>query len=490
MAGPSPVAINIVVNAGSAQEAIAKMRAEIARLEPAGVAAGRGATEANKGLAGLKTEMGRGRETAMFFTQALGEFGPQGRTAQIALSGLAGAFIGGGGLLAVLSLAQAAVRVFTARQVELAKEAEAARKAIKDLADEAARLGTTTSRSAVAQAQLIQMRKSEAEMQSALAQAIADDDEERTDKIREDLKRLENDRIQITYRIAGLRAAEAEAAAKVRKAERETAAKKEAKSSLTLEDVFSAHDALTDLYKSMGALRDSLWAGMSADVPMPTPAEWDAMAAATERAAFAAQTWEDAWSNAAASVESSLQGLAGSFAQSFSPMLTQSASFTEAMQEAGGAAETMGDTSGAAYAKMAQDALAALAVEAASRAIFEGAMALASLAVDNYKAAAQHGAAAAAFGVVAGVAGGAAYAIGQNRGMTASEKQQVEAARNANQTSLGSSSLTGSDSEIIKRETVYVIAPGGFTEAEVARVTARSIAAAERLGYMRGAEAT
>lgn len=76
----------------------------------------------------LKKGMGQARETAMFFTQSLGEFGPAGRTAQIAVSGIAGAIMGGGGVLLALSLAQAAVRLLVDWWKADAEEAAAAAK--------------------------------------------------------------------------------------------------------------------------------------------------------------------------------------------------------------------------------------------------------------------------------------------------------------------------------------------------------------------------
>jgi hypothetical protein len=77
----------------------------------------------------------------MFFTSALGELGPQGRTAQMAISGIAGAIMGGGGTLAALSLAQVGARLladawgdtteksraFAASQKSMWAEIEAAR---------------------------------------------------------------------------------------------------------------------------------------------------------------------------------------------------------------------------------------------------------------------------------------------------------------------------------------------------------------------------
>lgn len=95
-------------------------------------AGGRSAAGMDKGLRGLKESMGRSRETAMFFTSALAEFGPQGRTVQVALSGVLGVFLGGGGLLAALSLGQAAVRVFTDRNREAAETAKAAADAVAE----------------------------------------------------------------------------------------------------------------------------------------------------------------------------------------------------------------------------------------------------------------------------------------------------------------------------------------------------------------------
>lgn len=86
------------------------------------------------GLMELKASAGKARETAMFFTQALGEFGPQGRTAQIAISGVAGAIMGGGGVLIALGLAQAAIRLLVDAWQEEAKAEAAAKKAAEESA--------------------------------------------------------------------------------------------------------------------------------------------------------------------------------------------------------------------------------------------------------------------------------------------------------------------------------------------------------------------
>jgi len=471
MAGPNPVVV--------------KIGADTSQLKA-------GLNQAGSALNEMKQGMGRARESAMFFTQALGEFGPQGRTAQIALSGIAGAIMGGGGVLLALSLAQAGVRLLVDAWEEEAKAAEKAAKE-REAAAEKEAAATTRSLRVVGDAR-DSVREANRRLKGELA-GLTDAEVEH----REEVSRLKAEMVGLhgaKLRTAQLRLDEIQnLAAENERLRQQIEYKKLLKeldkgpgeaslgNAVDFVEMKATADAAKGLSETLDRLAKEVVSGTWAvAVPKMDDDIYNSM--------VAMEKWKTAIGEVQGALESAGREMANSFAQSFSPMLTQAASFTDAMEEAGGAAETMGDTSGAAYAKMAQDALAALAVEAASRAIFEGAMALASLAVDNYKAAAQHGAAAAAFGVVAGVAGGAAYAIGQNRGMTASEKQQVEAARNANQSSLGSSSITGSDSEITKRETVYVIAPGGFTEAEIARVTARSIAAAERLGYMRGAEAT
>jgi hypothetical protein len=515
MAGPNPVAINIVVNAGSAQEAIAKMRAEIASLQGAGDAAGKGAAAAGEGIKGLKEQMGRGRETAMFFTQALGEFGPGGRTAQVAISGIAGAFLGGGGLLAVLSLAQVAVRVFTAQQAEMAAKAEEARKAVRDLADEASRLGISSQRSAQAAAQLIELRKQRAELDRQLAEAEAADDEDRAKRLREDIAKLTNDEIQIRLRIPGLIAQESEARAQASKRDAETkdaALEKERKAAEAL-----AKDKADFETKMANAVFEreyenweKLYAKVLADIDEaerrakeiqeeigePDPDDLDeALGGGGKKGKDKNETAERIYEvkDAVEDLKKTGESFAGSFSASmalaFRPTLTSSKAFSAAMEEAGGAAQSTADLSSAAFAAIAQEALANLAMEAGSRAIFETAMGLATAATGN-PAAAGHFAAAAMFAGVAGAAGGGAYAIGQNRGMTAAEKQQVENQRDSQSSGGGGSSFTssGAGGTITKRETVIYIGNPLLSDAENARIAARTIGLANRLGYLRGVE--
>jgi hypothetical protein len=100
---------------------------------------GGASNETGKSIGQLKEGLGKARETAMFFTASLGEFGPAGRTAQIAISGIAGAIMGGGGILLALEGLRLAVRLITAAWEEEAKAAEEAQKKAKEAAEAAAR---------------------------------------------------------------------------------------------------------------------------------------------------------------------------------------------------------------------------------------------------------------------------------------------------------------------------------------------------------------
>lgn len=143
MASGTTLRFTVEVAADQAKQAL---KAMTLAFNEAGVKAnaalsgvGRGSREAASGIEVYKTQVGRARETAMFFTQALGEFGPAGRTAQIALAGIGGAIIGGGGVLLALSLAQAAVRLLVDVWEEDSKAAEDAAEKHKKAAEEANR---------------------------------------------------------------------------------------------------------------------------------------------------------------------------------------------------------------------------------------------------------------------------------------------------------------------------------------------------------------
>lgn len=105
------------------------------------------ADEAGKGFAKFKTEIGRSSSAMMFFTRSLGELGPGGQTAQIALSGLGGMLMGGGVVGLGLAAAQVGMRLLgdalgesseaTAKfRVELQQAADESKRRLADLAIE------------------------------------------------------------------------------------------------------------------------------------------------------------------------------------------------------------------------------------------------------------------------------------------------------------------------------------------------------------------
>jgi hypothetical protein len=88
-------------------------------------------------LAKFKEGLSRSREAAMFFTSSLREFGPAGQTAQIALSGIVGAALGGGGVLFVLEGIRVAVRLATEAWKASGEEIRKAKEDLKKYAAEA-----------------------------------------------------------------------------------------------------------------------------------------------------------------------------------------------------------------------------------------------------------------------------------------------------------------------------------------------------------------
>jgi hypothetical protein len=91
-------------------------------------------------VSSFKESLSRSREAAMFFTSSLGAFGAEGRTAQIAISGVAGALLGGGGVLLALQAVNVAARLFAETSRE---EAEASRKAAEAARERAAAYAKT-----------------------------------------------------------------------------------------------------------------------------------------------------------------------------------------------------------------------------------------------------------------------------------------------------------------------------------------------------------
>lgn len=185
----------------------------------------------------------------------------------------------------------------------------------------------------------------------------------------------------------------------------------------------------------------------------------------------------------------------------FGKVMRSSRAYAQAMKAAGAATGEQADFSAGAIAAWTQNILAGISAQAITKSIFylaEGyALAsnpiTASFAPLAFKAAAT-------FAAVGAVAGGAAIGIGQVRPMTEAERSSVAAAEERNQpgevgySSSGARELGGASGrdgfradvgERVVRETVYVIGPAGMTEAELARVTARSLEAAKRLDLVR-----
>lgn len=167
--------------------------------------------------------------------------------------------------------------------------------------------------------------------------------------------------------------------------------------------------------------------------------------------------------------------------------LLTSRRYEAALRAVGGAEkESAQERRNAVYAEL-QAVLAGLAKEAAVRALWEGAQAIASLAVYNFDAAAKHGAAAAAFAGVAAVAGAGAGAIGNNRGMTAQERQSVASAAESRANSTSSSARDAGNAataERTTREVVIVIGDPFETPQETARRAARRLGMAQQLNML------
>jgi hypothetical protein len=359
---------------------------------------------------------------------------------------------------------------------------------------------------------MIELRKQRRELEAALSKAEEDDDEKAVEDLRKTLKKLTEDEIQIRMRISGLQYAEAEKASEKRRQQQEEDERKrkplrDAAADLDKNRIRAgeipdskAMDAigfgLTDWQKDASAAMKG--AGMDGLGAMATAAmrlqELDLknIVAPLSEAEKAQMAWKDSIKQTTAEIEtlggSTMQGLASSVAGAFRPMLTHSTSYTRAMRAAGKEIENTSDLSGPAFAAMAQNALAGLAVEAAQRAIFYTAEGF-SMLFTNPAGASTKFVAAGLMAGIAGGAGGGAYAIGQNRGMTAAERQSVEDQKKMNEKPLddggGSFSSGRSGDGSIVRETRIVFLPPLMTEAEAAQWVTRAGATAARLDLAR-----
>jgi hypothetical protein len=529
------------------QFSLEEARSALAQLESQARAAGQRTGEGvsagvGKGLSGLKAQLGPARESMMFFTSALGEFGPAGRTAQTAITGLVGAIAGGGGLLLVLEGARLAASLVSDAMGDSAKEAEKFGQDMKRAAEESTRRLAELAQQ-IEHTRLVSAGLSADQATAAMTQRTAAEEYRRAAgtvaSLREEIAELRaNPYIGSDNRIASLKLelAKWEAASAAATAYRNQL---EVLKATQAEVGRAAQGGVAD--RNMGAVAEAAKAaaalaatearaGDAAAVARVNAELAEEVRAANERAAMR-QVEEDAKERARQkeidhesflmkwmedrhlatlaayeaqrqALENSLQmGAVRQFTQSvanaFTPVLTRSAAYNRAMKAAGVATQDMADFSAAAFAAMAQNALASMATEAAGRALFNLGLGLSMSAMGNPKAAEAY-AAAAEFAIVAGMGGAGALAIGATRGTTKAERASVEAAAagqdgavgttgGAREFGGGSTSSTGGTVTI--RETVFIVAGSEFeSPAETARRAARTLELVKRLDLERRAE--
>jgi hypothetical protein len=192
-------------------------------------------------------------------------------------------------------------------------------------------------------------------------------------------------------------------------------------------------------------------------------------------------------------LRSGLQTFARDAGAGLTQLTTRSRAYEQAMREAGDTTKYSADLSAAAFAAFAQNAIASVAQQAAVTAVYElaeglamSALSLAGMPMEG--SATAHYAAAAKYGVVAALAGVAAYGIGQTRGMTRAERDQVSAfeqqqasaaASSAGSAGSGTSSSSSSGGGTASPTREYVILLGNVeyweTPAEAARRLQRGL---------------
>ena len=420
-----------------------------------------------KGLAGLKAQVGPARESMMFFTSALGEFGPAGRTAQTAVAGVGSALMAATPLLAGVAAGMALVRLATGAISSSMEEADAKVKAttqsLKALTDasraaymaEAARLAqaqgvktfdlaqrllAATREEAAAKKDLAEAtwvwqsnaaRQRMEEAQATRRQILLEDEATRKLQAKTAVieagrqanadawKRQEEEAARLTA-AENKREADRKAAAQKREAElRKEDAAVVARINAELAEEERAANERAAVQK---AIDDAAERARQKEIDHESfMMEWtdrrhqETLAAIeAERQAFLASMPMDA-----------LRGFSSSVASAFGPMLSTSAAYTRAMRAAGKATSDSADLSLAAFSAIAQNAMASMATEAAGRALFETAAGFASWAWYDWNAAKNHFTSAAIYGSVAAIGGAGALAIGATRGMTAAEKASV-----------------------------------------------------------------
>lgn len=196
------------------------------------------------------------------------------------------------------------------------------------------------------------------------------------------------------------------------------------------------------------------------------------------------------WDGMRQNFEGYAETIVGSWASYFGQLLTQDTKFTREMKELTLERETLGmseteakekrlsiekqlaDEQGAAFLKTTADALASIAQQAAIKAVFEAAEAVRSAANYDEYGAVQHGIAAGIYAGIAVSAGAGAAGISGARGVTTEERQQLEAAKQSEETQK-QDRLTREKKQESQREAeqganivVYNIGISGKTEVE------------------------
>jgi hypothetical protein len=516
------------------EEARAALNELEARARKAGQSAGEGASKGFEGgLAGLKKSMGPAREQMMFFTSALGELGPAGKTAQVALTGIAGAVLGGGGLLAGMELARLAFGAIGASMEEADAKAKATTQALKSLTD-ASRAAYVAEAARLAQAQgvqtfdvaqrLLAVTREEEAAKRDLAAATwswqASAARGRIDEARagrEAILATETETKKLRDKTAVIEAGKAANAAAWALQEEEARrivaaeekAKADAKAAKAKKDA-DARKADADVVARVNAelkAEEDAANERAATALAEDQAERNRNQRAIDHASFlmeladeAHQRQMDYFEKEAQAFEQSMtmdavRSFSSQFVAAFRPVLLTSAAYDRAMKAAGGTAQNTADLSIAAFAAMTQGILASMAEQAAVESLLEVARAFAAYARYDYKAGSEHMVSAGAFAAAAAAAGVSAYVIGQTRGMTAAEKASVADAQASSAgggstggaREFGGSGSTGSGGTTTVKETVYVIGDPFETPAETARRAARVMQLAGRLDMVRRA---
>lgn len=440
-------------------EARAELRALEAESRRAGTAIGSNLDPTKgpaRGLSGLKENLSRSREAAMFFTQSLGEFGPSGRTAQFAISGIAGAVLGGGGLLLALEGARVLMRLTIGAWSDATEQA-------KKLADEATKLADSLAaaetrrkvllaesrgdQAGAARAQtegdVTKLARDIAAMQAELEAKTAELAQKRGAFFRF-LPAEENLAAEIANLKTKLEAAHLELGNTVLSGEtrmtqiRTTEAEKrtnaldaEAKKALEIaQKRFDAdnamqvqQDAHVRAYYEQRAAQDARYEEYAREAQrrMNEFADQEFMRN-LERQEFAMRRFAEMG-------KASLTSLGQAMVSELGKGLRTSRAYEQAMREAGATTQSASDLSAAAIAAMVQDTLASFAEQSAVEALIETARGFAALARNDGKGASQHFTSAGMFVAAAAAAGLAAHVIGQTRGMTGAERASVDAAR-------------------------------------------------------------